>query len=72
MDQSFSHGLLYSVAPENFSELHLQDETKENEFEWEEQESAVHALIQMALTLFKNPLTSSSLSPPSVHRRRQQ
>ncbi len=56
MERSFSHGLLYSVAPENFSELHLQDETMVDEFEWEEQESALHALIQIALTLFKKPV----------------
>lgn len=28
MEQQFSPGLLYSVSPENFSELHLQDEEK--------------------------------------------
>jgi hypothetical protein len=56
MERSFSHGLLYSVAPENFSELHLQDETMADEFEWEEQESALHALIQIALALFKKPV----------------
>lgn len=37
--QTFSPGLLYSVAPENFSELHLQDETRLDEFDWDEHES---------------------------------
>lgn len=32
----FSHGLLYSVPPENFSSLHLQDEGTAGEFEWSE------------------------------------
>ncbi len=32
----FSHGLLYSVPPENFSSLHLQDEGTSEEFEWGE------------------------------------
>ncbi|TAJ82213.1 MAG: hypothetical protein EPO42_01580 [Gallionellaceae bacterium] len=36
--QSFSPGLLYSVAPEHFAELHLHDEGM-NEFEWEEHEA---------------------------------
>lgn len=37
--QTFSPGLLYSVAPESFSELHLQDEARLDEFDWEEYES---------------------------------
>lgn len=37
--QSFSPGLLYSVAPENFSQLHLQDEARADEFEWDEYDS---------------------------------
>ncbi|HEX5338637.1 MAG TPA: hypothetical protein VFW53_09385 [Gallionella sp.] len=37
--QQFSPGLLYSVAPENFSELHLQDEARVDGFEWDEDES---------------------------------
>ena len=32
--KQFSHGLLYSVPPENFKSLHLQDEGGLNEFEW--------------------------------------
>jgi len=37
--QSFSHGLLYSVAPENFANLHLHDEADADGFDWAEQES---------------------------------
>jgi len=37
--QSFSHGLLYSVAPENFSELHLHEKGALDEFDWEAYES---------------------------------
>ena len=38
--QSFSPGLLYSVAPENFSQLHLQDEASVDAFDWEEEDAA--------------------------------
>ncbi len=34
---SFSHGLLYSISPMNFSSLHLQEET--DGFDWEAYES---------------------------------
>jgi hypothetical protein len=34
--QSFSHGLLYSVAPENISRLHLNDESRLDELDWNE------------------------------------
>lgn len=37
--QSFSHGLLYSVAPENFAELHLDSEARHDEFDWDEHEA---------------------------------
>ena len=37
--QSFSHGLLYSVSPENFSNLHLHDEDDADGFNWDEYES---------------------------------
>lgn len=33
--QSYSHGLLYSVAPDDFSTLHLLDEYGKDEFDWE-------------------------------------
>jgi hypothetical protein len=37
--QSYSHGLLYSVAPENFSALQLRDKDGKDEFDWEAYES---------------------------------
>lgn len=33
--KTFSHGLLYSVPPQNFSSLHLEEERGRDEFEWE-------------------------------------
>jgi hypothetical protein len=37
--QSFSHGLLYSVAPEDIAQLHLNDESRLDELDWNEYES---------------------------------
>ena len=34
--QSFSPGLLYSVAPEDFPQLHLNDESSPDELDWDE------------------------------------
>jgi hypothetical protein len=34
--QSFSPGLLYSVAPEDFPQLHLNDESHLDELDWDE------------------------------------
>ncbi len=33
--QSYSHGLLYSIAPDNFSSLHLNDDVRKKDFQWE-------------------------------------
>jgi hypothetical protein len=33
--QTYSHGLLYSVAPDNFSSLRLKEESGKDEFDWE-------------------------------------
>jgi hypothetical protein len=56
MNQQFSPGLLYSVAPEDFSELHLQDEeSQEDKFEWEEEESPLCALAQAVLATVMRP-----------------
>ncbi len=57
MEQSFSHGLLYSVAPENLSELHLLDENTANEFEWEKQESLLGSLLRLALVFLKQSVS---------------
>jgi len=53
MGQQFSPGLLYSVAPENLSTLHLQDDETADVFEWEQPESQIAALIQTLLSCFK-------------------
>ena len=37
--QFISPGLLYSIAPENFSELHLNDESQVDTFDWTAHES---------------------------------
>ncbi|MDX8400741.1 MAG: hypothetical protein R8K20_10920 [Gallionellaceae bacterium] len=37
--QSFSPGLLYSIAPENFSQLHLDEDAAIDEFDWDEHEA---------------------------------
>jgi hypothetical protein len=34
--QSFSPGLLYSVAPEDFAQLHLNDESRLDDLDWDE------------------------------------
>jgi hypothetical protein len=38
--QSYSHGLLFSIAPENISKLHLNDESKLDELDWDEMKSS--------------------------------
>jgi hypothetical protein len=50
--QSFSPGLLYSVAPENLSHLHLQDDTSVDGFEWEKYDSTLGLIARSVLTLF--------------------
>lgn len=51
----FSHGLLYSITPETFSELHLHDEDEADGFDWEENTPpfAAGALAQAVLKLLK-------------------
>lgn len=51
--QTFSPGLLYSVAPENLSQLHLQDETRVDGFEWEHNDTPIAALARSVLCLLK-------------------
>ena len=53
--QSFSPGLLYSVAPENFSALHLHDEDGHDEFDWGVYESqlAGDSFMQVFLDFLK-------------------
>lgn len=51
--EQFSPGLLYSVAPENFSELHLQDEDNTDGFEWQADDSAFTQIARSALDYIK-------------------
>jgi hypothetical protein len=37
--QPIPHGLLYSVEPDNFAQLHLSDQATHDDFDWEEYES---------------------------------
>jgi hypothetical protein len=52
---AFSHGLLYSVAPENFPTLHLNDDARQNEFDWEAYETGQEgdSYVQIAFNLLK-------------------
>lgn len=53
LQQSFSHGLLYSVSPENFSELHLHDESDLDDFCWDEDEPRLaHGSVAQAVISF--------------------
>jgi hypothetical protein len=47
IQQSYSHGLLYSVAPENLSSLHLNENDKPDGFNWgaNESDSFMHGAI---------------------------
>ena len=59
--QSYSHGLLYSVAPENLSALHLKDEEeKKDTFDWEayEAELAGDSFLQVILNFLKTTAIS--------------
>lgn len=37
--QMIPHGLLYSVAPEHFAQLHISDDSFVDDFDWEESEN---------------------------------
>ena len=53
--QSYSHGLLYSVAPEHFSNLHLNDESRLSELDWDKHDSwfAEASYAQATLSLLQ-------------------
>ena len=55
MQQEFSPGLLYSIAPENLSELHLLDEPTVDEFEWEKPIASLGAIALAVVELFRHP-----------------
>ncbi|ADL55661.1 hypothetical protein [Gallionella capsiferriformans] len=50
MEQQFSPGLLYAVAPEDLRELHLQDDAET--VEWEEPESKINTLTHAICDFF--------------------
>ena len=53
--QFFSPGLLYSISPNDFSSLHLNEENTTNEFDWREYESqdGAYSLLAAAFSLLK-------------------
>jgi len=54
---SFSHGLLYSVAPENFSALHLNDDEL-NGLDWaNESKLAEDSYVQIVLGFLKRTVS---------------
>ena len=59
--QSYSHGLLYSVAPDDFSTLHLHDKDGKDEFDWEayEAEYGGKSLVRAVLDFMKSASKSS-------------
>jgi len=64
--QSFSPGLLYSIAPENFAQLHLHDDEAHDGFEWDEYESRSkgESLAQAILSVLKITAAKWKLSRP--------
>jgi len=64
--QLFSPGLLYSVAPESFAELHLDSETRHDEFDWDEHESERmgEPLTRVVLSFLKITVIKWGLSKP--------
>ena len=51
--QQYSHGLLYSVAPENISALRLLDEDGHDEFDWEAYELEDSSYVRDALNFMR-------------------
>jgi len=62
--QSFSHGLLYSVSPDSFSNLHLHDEKDTDGFDWQEYESqnSGDSFAKIVYSLLKITATKWGLS----------
>jgi len=58
--QAYSSGLLYSVAPDSFSSLHLMDDDGKSEFDWEayDAEFSGDSLAQVILSFLKTTATS--------------
>ena len=53
--QSYSHGLLYSVAPDNLTALHLNDEESKDTFNWEAYEAEQNgaSIVNAAFNMLK-------------------
>ena len=53
--QTYSHGLLYSVAPDQFSALHLNAEEKNDKFDWGAYEAELkrECLVGVVLSFMK-------------------
>ncbi len=51
--QSFSHGLLYSISPENL--CHVQEDSKVDNFDWQayEDQNAGDSAAQIILSILK-------------------
>ena len=64
--QQFSSGLLYSISPETFSELHLDGEAGRDEFDWEayEAQCSGESFTQIALSFLKVTAAKWGLAKP--------
>ena len=63
--QSFSHGLLYSVAPENIYSLHLLEEDDKRGFDWDNESLHKDApLMHVALDFLKTTAVSWGIIKP--------
>lgn len=53
--QPIPHGLLYSVEPQDFAQLHLSDQAAHDDFDWEEYEAeyAEESLANNVLAFLK-------------------
>jgi hypothetical protein len=62
--QSYSHGLLLSVAPESFSFLHLRDEDGKDTFDWEAYKSQYvdDSLVQIIINFLKTTAVRWAIS----------
>jgi len=64
--QSFSPGLLYSIAPENFSQLHLDEEAGVDDFDWDghEAERAGDSFTKIIYSFLKVTAIKWGISKP--------
>ena len=62
--QSFSHGLLYSIAPENIA--HVNEDSKVDNFDWQayEDQYAGDSVAQIILSFMKITAAKWGLSKP--------